>query len=353
MPTHAVIATALQDHAARDLEVYVGGRRLTDYVDWDTFRITDDGTSGVGTLFMRLLNVYISALPELYDQARVRVIDFGAARPRLFTGYVTSRHPMSIPTYDDIDVRATDIGALMDDIFIAYERRRAESLRERVAFLWGKYAGTHLSRDIQYVNAFGGTLEVQEFVSLTLRQALQAAHAQASSLGDDYVDQHGRVHVFRTHEVNAAPFDINIDSPGSGEIAPEDLDIDWSGSEYANVAYVQGKNAAGSAYVYDHGAVAAANGVVRMVPVQAPDSTNRTMANNIGTAFLRRVSSGKPRGTFSTSSPNDGWEGGQILNVTAARYGLTAEEFRIHSVTTSIMRPGDSKLRRYDVKFGA
>lgn len=348
MPLAGVITTHLQDHATRTgIGVYVGNVRRTDDVDWDRLVVTDSGSNAAGRVAMVLFQA-LTDMPELVDQQRIRVVDHDAGE-KVIQGYVISRRPIVVPTYTETAVIASDNGSLLDDAFIAYESRPPESMKARIAYLWGYYATHDLSRSQSFVASIGGTLPAQELVSLTLRQAVEAVISQASSAADFYVDAVGRLHVF-TSESNDAPFNVS-DSAGVGEIEPENLHIDYDAGSYLNGVYVQGQNAAGSGYFYDHAAIARANGVVRTGVLQAPDCTTAAMARNLAQMYLGRVSSGKPRGSFETTG-NDGWHAGQNLTVMSVDHGLTDEEFRIHRVTMTIAVPGDEQVRHYHVEFG-
>lgn len=350
MPSHAVIATLLQTHATRSLEVYVAGRRITGDVRYDSLSITDGGTSSQGRASFHLADVAISSLSEVYDQAQVRIVDH-AAGDDIFRGYIISRRPIKLPRYKGVEIIASDIGSLLDDAFVVSESRPAESLQARIGYLWGKFATHDLSRDMSKVGSFGGTLPAQLLAGLTLRQAIEATISQASSSGDYYVDMTGRLHVF-TSEVNNAPYNIDADSPGAGEIAPQDLTLDYDSASYANAVYVQGVNAAGSGLFIDHAALANANGVLRTVPYQAPDCSTAAMARSMANMYLGRVSSARPRGTFSTASPKDGWRSGQNVTITSSDLGLTNQSYRIHRVTTTVLVGGATPTRRYEIEFG-
>jgi hypothetical protein len=351
VPLAPVISTALTTPTTlTGIGIYVGGRSFTGDVKWDTLSITDGGTNARGQLVMTIM-LPISGLAEVYDQAQVVVVDWDAGTDP-FRGYVVSRRPFVAPNnLSWTEVTATDIGSLLDDAFIAYESRPAESMQARIGRLWGQYASNHLSRDMSKVASVGGTLAASKLVSLTLRQAIEATISQASSSADYYVDTLGKLHVF-TSESNDAPYNIDADSPGAGEIAPLSLEIDYDSGSYANQVYVQGFNAAGSGYFLSGSAIAAANGLVRTAVIQAPDCDTAAMALNLATMYLGRVNSGKGRGRFTTKSTNDGWRAGQNVLITSSDLGLTNSSFRIARVTTTILRPGSTPIRGYDVEFG-
>lgn len=351
MPTAAVITTLLQTHETRTgIGVYVGNVRRTGDVKWDTFSVTDGGSNTVGQARMHFTTALVN-LSELTDQQRIRIVDHDAGDD-LFKGYVISRQARIIPGYSSVDIIASDIGALLDDAFIAYESRPIETMKARIAYLWGYYATQDLSRDQSFVASIGSSLSAATIVSLTLRQAIEATISQASSSADYYVDQVGRLHVF-TSEVNNAPLNINADAPGAGEFGPLELTFDYDSGSYKNQVYVQGENADGSGYFVDNSAVADVGGVVRTGTLSGDSIDSAAKARNLANMYLGRVSEAKPRGTFSvTSEDADGWRGGQSLTVTAADLGYTAKSFRIRRVTTTVLRPGSDPKFRYDVEIG-
>lgn len=297
-----IVATQLTTPQTRSMSLFVGGRDLTREVKWDSLVITDSGSSAKGIANLHLM-LGLASLPEVTDQAALLLVDH-LAEDVAYRGYVRSRHPVSTPRYDGVDLVADDIGSILDDTWIASAVRPAETLQARVGYLWGAYAGSHLSGDLSYVAAIGaggggGTLPAQNFAGVTLRQALEAAIGQASSAAEYYVDMLGRLHVF-TAETNDAPF--NIDAAGVAGIAPHELDIDYDSNAYANRVYIQGATPAGSGFFADGAAIAAANGLVRTAVLRAPDCETAAMARSLANMYLGRVSEAKMRGSFSVTS---------------------------------------------------
>lgn len=350
MPLVALVATQLTSPVTRSLSIFIGGRDLTGDVKWDSLVITDSGSSAKGVANLHLTRP-LSELPELTTQARLRMVAHADNEAEAYGGFVTAVRPRSVPGYSGVDVVAADIGGLLDDTWIPSEVRPAESLRARIGYLWGAYAPAPLSGDLSFVAAIGGTLPPQNFAGVTLRQAIEQTIGQASSTAAYYVDAVGRPHVF-TAETNDAPFNIDADAPGVGEVAPHDLSIDWDEGSFANRVYVQGATPAGSGFFQDDAAIATANGLVRTAVLQAPDCETGAMALSLAQMYLGRVGRAIARGSFSVTSPDDGWRGGQNLLVTSADLGLSAASFRISQVTTTIIKPGSDLKRRYVVAFG-
>lgn len=362
MPLAPLVATQLTTPESRSLSLFVGGRDVTRDTKWDKLVVTDSGSNAKGTASAHFTRG-LADLPEIGDQAQLRLVDHVADR-EAYRGYVTSRSPASVPGYDSVDVVAGDVGSLLDDIVVGAEVRPLEPMAARIGFLWGRYAGSHLSPDLSFVQELSIFLLEAATVTGTLRQALERCMAEAHVDPGYYVDMTGRLHVFSRSsgktgdlgtvvtETNPAPFAIDADAPGAGEIAPEDLAIDFDSGGFANRVWVEGATPEASIFVQDDAAIAAANGLVRTTTLSAPDSTTAAKSRSLGLMFLGRVARSTARGTFSTTSPRDGWRGGQNVAVTSAAHGLAGETFRIARVTTRIAVPGTGLKRRYQVEFG-
>jgi hypothetical protein len=351
MATAAIVAAALTTPATRTLSVFAGGLDITGDVKWSSVSLTDSGTNAKGTADMTIERA-ASALPEITDQAMLRVEDHTlAASPEVFRGFIRARTPGKDPLHPTLSIIADDLTSLLDDAFIPVELRQPETMQARIGFFWGQYAGRFLSGDLSFVASVGSTLPIQRFEAVSLRQAIEMTIAQASSTADYYVDMLGRLHVFVT-ETNNAPFAIDADAPGGGEIAPETMAVEFDSNQYANRVYVKGATPEASLFVQDEASIAAANGLVRTVVIQASDVTTETMAQAMGTMYLGRIKDATPRGSFRTHSPNDGWRGGQNVTVTSADHNITAQTYRIARVTTRVLNPGTDFKRTYDVEFG-
>jgi len=345
-----ILATTLTTPATRVLSVFVGGLDVTGDVKWDSLVVTDSGTNAKGTADLRIERTP-SAVTEITDQALVRVYDHSASGGEVFRGFVRARRPSQDPMYAYLELIADDLTTLLDDTIIDIELRQPETAQARLGYLWGKYGGAYLSGDFSYVQSVGSTLPMQRFDTLTLRNGIEMTLAQASSTADYYVDMLGKLHVFET-ESNDAPFNIDADAPGGGEIAPHDLDLEHDSQTYYNRVFVKGASSEASDFFQDGAAIAAANGLVRTGVIQGPDITTIEMAQALADTYLQRVKAAKPRGVFTATSPDDGWRAGQNVEVTSASHGLTDEPYRIARVTTRVLTPGPDLKRHYTVEFG-
>ncbi len=348
MPLAPVIATTVTTPASRAFSVFIAGADVTRLVPVDKI-VTE--TTGTNVRTSADLQVWdkLADHPEITGQAMLRIVDHGA-NVDVFRGPIVSHHPISgmLPT---IDIVAEDIGTLIDATFIPIEVRPAETMKTRLSYLWGKYAGSPLSADLTYMTPIGGTLAAQTFTSVSLASAIASTVAQASTGVDYFVDMLGRLHVYEATG-NAAPYAVVVGTPGAGQMAPEAFDIDYEAKSYANRVWVQGANPASSGEFIDHAAVAAANGLIRTAVLQAPDCETPDMARSLALMYLGRVAGSVTRGRFRASTPYEGWEAGQVVTITEPDVGLSAVEFMVARVTTRYAI-GRTALRRfYEVEFG-
>lgn len=329
MPMAPIIATQLTTPATRVISVFIGSRDVTGYAKWDSLVATDNGSSGRSVTNLHLKDVGLGDLPEVEDRSLLRVMDH-ATDTELGRGIVVSRMPSSQPGYSGVDIAANDIGSVLDDVFIRYEPRPAETMRQRIGFLWGKHAGAFLSGDLSNVVSIGSTLAAQTFTGVTLRQAIEMTISQASTDAAYYTDALGKLHVL-TSETNAAPVIIVGSEPQTGEDAPESLSIDYEANSYANRVHVQGATPAASSFYQNDGEIAR-KGYVVTATIQAPDCKTASMAEALGRMYLGRVA-GVTRGSF-TLTGTDGWRSGQKLVVRDVAAGLTETVVAVASTST-------------------
>ena len=322
---------------------------ITPYVNMASLVIEDNGTSGRGTTTCHVERT-LAQLTTLGEQSLLRVIDH-AEHADMARGIIYAKTPSSVPAYSAVDLLASDVGGLIDDTFIVSESRSAETMQARITALWLAYAPSPPLdiADLSFVASIGSTLPAQVFSGVTLRQAIEASMSQASASADYYIDAAGRIHVF-TSESNPAPSNIDADAPGAGEIAPQDLSLEYDASSYANRVYIAGGTPDGSGFFSDTAAITAAAGIVRTAVVNAPDCTTSAMATALSNMYLGRVSTSKPRGSFTSTL--DGWRAGQNVSITSADFGLSAESFRIAKVQTRVLVGGSGAVRSYVVEFG-
>ena len=337
----------------RSYTVTVGPHDVTGDVQWDSLSIEDQGTSTQATTSFRV-NGSLATFPGIRDQQYVEIEDH-IAGGIAFRGFVDSRRPAREPVWDQIEITASDHTSILDNVIPLETRPAGESDRARIGYLWAKYATGYLSGDLSYVQEVSASLPAQIFAGVSLRQAIDQIAAQASASAFHYLDRAGRLR-YGTSEVNDAPENVTSDTPGAGEIAPMDLNIDYDSKSYIGAVYVRGKTDAGSGWVYSESAKATHNGLVRTAFFDAPDCTTEAMRNALGNMYLGRVGAAIPRGTFSTTSKiADGWRAGQNVTVRSSHLNSLNSSFRIARVLTSVMGPLGTRpagLRRYEIEFG-
>jgi len=358
--TASVIATTVTTPTTRHLSIFAADTDLTPYAFWPSLSLVEQASkadpSGRRGDFGVTVNRTLAQLPELREQAPVLVIDHDAAdgQQHLFRGFVKGHKPLSVPGsaaggFTTVSITATDHGEALNNI-IPYEFRPIESAAARIGYLWGRYANHWLSPDLTHVTINVASLPAQKFRRVTLYRALDMVAAQADPSAAWYLHQDSRLHFFTT-ETNAAPDNIDTDAPGAGEIAPHDLEIEYDSAPYVNTVWVEGATEDGSGYVYNHEAIAKAGGSIFSTLIQAPDCTTATMRDAIGNMYLGRVYTAAMRGSFSASSPDDGWRAGQTLTITSAAQSLSAQSTRTVRVAMRLLS-SDTTQRRYDVEFG-
>lgn len=211
MPGIAITATQLTTPETRTLSIFIGGRYVTPDVQWDSFVATDAAGTRRGTVNLRL-NRALADVPEVRDQALLRAVDHDA-NAEVIRSYVRSRRPSLTPGFDSVELVCDDISGILDDVFIASSVHPSETMQSRIGTLW-RYAGSHLSPDLSYVQSIGSTLPAQSFAGVSLRQAIESTISQASSSADYYVDPLGHLHVLLAQS-NPAPYNLATASPGT------------------------------------------------------------------------------------------------------------------------------------------
>lgn len=346
-----VVATQLTTpDTTRAYTVNIGpGLDVSSDVFYGSMVLEDQGSSAQGSTSLELRNVSQANVPQVADQALVAVYDH-VSGSQAFRGFIDSRNVRREPLYSAIALICSDQTSLLDNV-IPYELRPAgESDRARIGYLWGVYAGAYLNADFSQVQQVSASLPEQVFAGVSLRQALDMIAAQASTSAFWYLDNNGRLH-YGTSESNAAPKNVTSDTPGGGEIAPLDLEVDFDSKRLFTSVYVRGKTDAGSGWVTSQAALLASRGVVRTTFFDAPDCTTSTMRDALGNMYLGRVGSAVSRGTFTAvTSDADGWRAGQTVTVRSTHLGNINQSYRIARVRTSILGP--ARNRKYEVEFG-
>lgn len=185
-----------------------------------------------------------------------------------------------------------------------------------------------------------------EVEGVTAREALETI-ADAAQTGESpyprrfYVDAQRRLHWYMNNEGAAAPYVV-----GGAGIEVEDLEVEYDAADVIHHVYVKGKNAKGSGWVYNKGSDFAAGAVSAFI--DRPKSDTIADRNRHGRAFLRRQEE-VTAGSFMVQGTT-GWRSGQLLTITDAQLGLTAETFEIR-VVNGELRQGSHVVHR--IEFGA
>ena len=339
------------------LVLTIGGRKVTPI--YDTVRIEDAGDAARGTLDAEVSG-NLADYPEMYDQALVTVHDWHAGAP-MFMGFLTMRSQRRGADGTRIVLQATHIGNLIDDIWIPIENRPAETIQQRYGYFWGKYHGLYLSPDMSNVILANVTLAKQQFVNHTLRQLIDHCAVQYSTSTVSFIDNVGRPNFGAlvgnaegrapVLTLAAAPYNINVDAPGAGEISPQDFEVTYDGSAYANTVRVNGATASGSMNVIDKAAVAAANGLVRWAVVDGASCKTQAQALTYANSWLAKSKAAAVRGSFRTTK-DTGWQAGQSMTVTDAASGLAASVVYIARVNRRVLLGGAHPEIEYTIEFG-
>lgn len=355
--------------------LFVGPTDVIPGVPLDSIHFEDNGAGEVGQLEFDVVDMALATV--IGDAARVRFEENLAAGLQTdfagtallgrtwWIGEVIARKPTINAFGRVIHVTAHHVTAFLDLTLVPADYRRnsttaydtvgSESDQQRIMYLLAIYGAQLPSRaadQIALIAAFDSLLP-QRYQGLTLRQAAEAVLAQASVNATYYVDGPGRLHTLEglAGDLGAAPYAIRIGTPGLGEIAPEDLEIEWDSSNLVNAYYVKGATDAGSGWVVDAASVQKFGRHEDYI--DAPDADTSAKRDAIGSAALADTSNPVPRGSFTAKSPYDGWAAGQTLTINSApQHDINAPvTYRIVTVeTTFLSGAGD---REYAVSFGA
>src|SRR5688500_18810469 len=217
MPATLIAATGLTPDNPKNTHVWVGGTEITDRGLLLAGLTIQDDVGEPGTTEFELLGG-MADHPHVRDQAQVRVYDY-TTDTEVTRAYVVSRRPTrAAKDVDRVSVIATGINSLLDDTFVPSAKRPAETMAARIGYFWGRYGGTHLSRDFSFVEDIGDELLPRKFEGVTLRQAIETTVADAHKDADYSLDNLGRLHVFLS-ESNTAPYSI-----GPNQLAAFQLD---------------------------------------------------------------------------------------------------------------------------------
>jgi len=354
----AIAATQAQD-TTRAYTVHVNGDDVSSDVHWSSLVIEDQAGKAPALTTFALRNRAIADHPGLRDQDLVYIVDHRHSDSQAMRGFIVGRQGIREPVYSELRLSVLDQSILLGNVIPNEVRPAGEGARARVLYLWGYYATALLNHDFTFVDETDSFLPAQTFAGVTLAEALDMIASQCTSSGavtSWYLDTYGRLHWF-TAETNDAPKNVTSDTPGAGEIAPMDLEIEWDSRDFASGAYVRGATPAATGWSYSEvGKGFFTHGMNRTAVYDAPDADDATMRAAAGTAFLSKVDHGKPRGSFTAISADaDGWRAGQNVVVRSTHLAQSSVSYQIARVRTTVIGPHSgfhSGLRHYEIQFG-
>ena len=321
---------------------------------------------------------------------------------QLFRGLIRTPSRQLVVREHGIDIQADDMGVLLDRCVITREgitRPAGETLKARVSWLFGEmthgagstWEGARVAQPLlaagfdytTHVQQLDTNLPKQKFPpNLTLRQALERILGAVGSADDtnsaNYYVAWPFLHVFdddHPESSRTAPFDINTaHDPGVGNVAPEDLVVDWDTSRLVNGFYVRGTSKAVSAFYTDQDLLAGPWSVnlfgLRTAYLDGPDADTVAKVKRLARAALRDTRNPVPRIAWKvTGSPKvedagTRWQGGQLVYITSSAHGLNGsstdagpwagaiplQPLRVARVTTRVIS-GDGE-REVEIEAG-
>lgn len=319
----------------------------------------------------------------------------------LFRGLIRTPTRELVVREHGIDVQADDISVLLDRCVLTREgvtRAGGETLKARIAWLFGEathgtgaWAGTRVAQPLlaagfnytTHVQQLDTNLPKQRFApNLTLRQALERILGAVGSADDtntaDYYVAWPYLHVFdddHPESSRTAPFDINTaHDPGAGNVAPEELVVDWDTSRLVNGFYVRGTNKRYSTFYTDQDLLSGPWSVnlfgLRTAYLDGPDADTVGKVKRLARAALRDTRNPIPRiswkltGDAKAEDAGTRWQGGQLVYITSTGHGLNGsgtdpgpwagakalQPFRVARATTRVIS-GDGE-REVEIEAG-
>ena len=292
--------------------VFVGGALLSGVLDFPTLRFEESGHHDSGTCTFTVIDKTNAV--TIRDKAFIHIVD---ANGTLFKGFVEQRTPTVMAVGRRIDVQARGIESLLDTILVVSNRRPpsgstpVESDKARLQYLLATYGSQGLyndnygSSDPSKIQTLRASMPTQKFKNLTLRQAIESVLAVASDTADYYIDNLGRLHTFDADhpEGDAAPYVVRVGTPVLGELAPEELEIEFDSQGLVNDYQVRAKLRAADVRVADTSSIALYGRYADYI--DAPDADTIAKATAVGNAALSDNAAPKVRGSFKVSTPYD------------------------------------------------
>lgn len=347
MPNLALsLPTGLYGTADYPWTVTLGGTVVSP--EWPSVELAEDASGEASYFRFRVWDPDNSL--AVVERMPVRVQDNASDEP-VFLGFVQRRSFDAQAVGRWLEIEAVSIGSWLDEILVPLDTRPSgESDLARIGYLWGRYAREPLSFDLAFVTQVRASMPADTFDGLTLRTALDQVAAQAGAAVRWYVDAAGRLHWFSGTEASlVAPYNVHVAlSPAGGNIAPDDLEVEYDG-KIVNRVYVRGADEAVSGWHQDDASVAARGPIEGYL--DAPSADTAEKAESVARMYLGRVAAARVRGAFTTGHPYDGWRAGQGIVINSTQHDLAGFATRIVRITHRFTL-GDGK-RSLRVEFGA
>jgi hypothetical protein len=352
MPLGPLVGTS----AAKAYTLTVNGVNIINSVPIDhaPIRWTDEAANDAGTLTFTVEDEALwasrTALPRGAD---VRFRD-NTNSDTVFGGTLLSlRYLRDRPRGRYVEVTCTSYDWWLDNRVVplfrsvqnhAGRERRIARDRNVVQALMDRRAGMIFAPD-STVDVTNTDMPEIEIKGVTVREALEEIADAAQNSGSEsprrfYVDTQRRLHWYAGNEGVAAPYDV-----GPDDLEVEDLSWDIDAMDIVHHAYVRGKNAAGSGWVYNTGSDFEIGAVSAFV--DSPRAKTVGDRNRKGRAFLRRQGAAVG-GQFSVIQTSR-WHAGQLLTIEDPLLGLEGT-YEIKRVTGEI--GGLGEMRTDTIEFG-
>lgn len=318
-------------------------------VDVDSLRPQDSGAHEAASVELDVIDIELAfdLLPE--DEIIVSTVEDDAVP--LFGGFVRNLKTTILAIGRVFHLIAYDYSTLLDRINVVQDDRPAgESDHDRLVYFITTYAAGLLDPDDVGIATLNASMPAQKFRLLSLRQAIEQILATALDTADYRITTSRKLDTWDSGPgLDTAPFNVVVGEPGDGEMAPEDLTIVGDTTNLFNAYWVRGATPAGSGWFTDP--VSIAQWGRREKYIDAPDSDLSWKAFNVGMAALADTSQPLYRGTFTATSPFDGWRSNQRFLLTSPQHDLVAAPFDTVRVTPRFLS-GEAD-QAYDIEFGS
>lgn len=353
MPNAAILGTALSTQLTKAYSFFIDGNDVMAPVGSDnkgiaadSIRITEGGYNSAGS--MEFIFDDPAKAYSFPTAAETIFFDWVQGFP-LFGGFLDGRvlQPGFGQIGRSVSMTCTDYSPLLDlHLVPAFSLKSGVSDRDAIQALVGYFGGPigALSDTVASTNS---NMPALSFIGLTLRQAIEKVANAAGANRVYWLDSLKKLNYTSASSL-VAPYVIKENPVAGNERAPEDLTLEYD-DHLLHGVYVQGANQAGSGYVWGTTKIPSA-GINFTDYLSEPDSDTAAKRNLYGAGYLGRVNADRLRGSFRIAGTK-GWQPGEIVTITNAALGLTAQQFLIVSVESTIQ--SGSGYQEHDIRFGS